>query len=76
MATGERIDIAVGDETVMRAYVAVPWGAVKKVGVIVAHELFGVNPDIEDVVNELADAGHVAVAPELYWRSARPTAGP
>jgi carboxymethylenebutenolidase len=42
------------------------------VGVIVAHELFAVNPDIRGVVGDLANAGHLAIAPEFYHRAAKP----
>jgi carboxymethylenebutenolidase len=41
-----------------------------QVGVIVAHELFGVNPDIRTVTDRLAEAGYLAVAPEFYHRHA------
>jgi carboxymethylenebutenolidase len=40
--------------------------------VIVAHELFGVNPDIRSVVEDLAGAGYLAIAPEFYHRDAPP----
>jgi carboxymethylenebutenolidase len=38
--------------------------------VIVLHEIFGVNADIRTTCAELAAAGFVAVAPELFWRDA------
>jgi carboxymethylenebutenolidase len=38
--------------------------------VIVAHELFGVNPDIRTVAEDLARAGYLAIAPEFYHRDA------
>ena len=41
-------------------------------GVIVAHELFGVNPDIRGVADDLAGAGYLAIAPEFYHRDAAP----
>lgn len=37
---------------------------------IVVHELFGVNPDLHAVVEDLAGAGYLAVAPEFYHRDA------
>jgi carboxymethylenebutenolidase len=40
--------------------------------VIVAHELFGVNPDIRGVVDELAEHGYLAIAPEFYHRGVAP----
>lgn len=70
--TTEFIDVAVADGTTMRAYLARPSGDPAPVGVIVVHELFGVNPDIQSVVDDLAHAGHVALAPEFYHRGTDP----
>ena len=39
---------------------------------IVAHELFAVNPDIRGVADDLAVAGYLAIAPEFYHRDAPP----
>ena len=39
---------------------------------IVAHELFGVNPDIRGVADDLAAAGYLTIAPEFYHRDAPP----
>jgi carboxymethylenebutenolidase len=36
--------------------------------VVVLQELFGVNADIREHCNELAEQGYLAVAPDLYWR--------
>jgi carboxymethylenebutenolidase len=68
----QRIEIPVSDGTTMGAYLARPTDETGPVGVIVAHELFGVNPDIQAVVDEIAAAGHVVVAPEFYHRDAAP----
>src|SRR5271155_4064706 len=35
---------------------------------VVIHEVFGVNTDIRQTCNELADQGFIAVEPEMYWR--------
>ncbi|WP_241831086.1 dienelactone hydrolase family protein [Parafrankia soli] len=35
-----------------------------------AHELFGVTPEIRSVVDEIAAAGHLVTAPEFYHRDA------
>ena len=37
---------------------------------IVAHELFGVTPQVRGVADELAGAGYLAIAPEYYHRAA------
>jgi carboxymethylenebutenolidase len=36
--------------------------------VIVLQELFGVNADIREKCDELAEQGFIAVAPDLFWR--------
>ena len=36
--------------------------------VIVLHEVFGVNADIQQTCSEIAEQGFIAVAPEMYWR--------
>lgn len=49
------------------AYVAKP--AVTPAPVIVVlHEIFGVNADIRQTCQELADQGFIAIAPEMFWR--------
>jgi carboxymethylenebutenolidase len=39
--------------------------------VVVLHEIFGVNDDIRETCRELADAGFIAIAPDLFWRQER-----
>src|SRR3954454_19177946 len=68
--TRETIELAVADGTTMQALAFRPVARQSPVGVIVAHELFGVNPDIAAVTGDLADAGHLAIAPEFYHRHA------
>ena len=36
--------------------------------VVVLQELFGVNADIREHCDKLAEQGYLAVAPDLYWR--------
>src|ERR1700733_3533427 len=36
--------------------------------IVVLQELFGVNADIRQTCDELAQQGYVAVAPDLFWR--------
>jgi carboxymethylenebutenolidase len=66
------IDIPVADGTTLPAYLARPAADPAPAGVIVAHELFGVNPDIRGVADDLAAAGYLTVAPEFYHRDAAP----
>ncbi|HEX3365901.1 dienelactone hydrolase family protein [Phenylobacterium sp.] len=49
------------------AYIARP-GALPAPGVVVLHEVFGVNADIRKTCDELAEQGFIAVAPDLFWR--------
>lgn len=63
--------IPVSDGTVLPAYLARPATAAAT-GVIVAHELFAVNPDIKGVADDFATAGYLTLAPEFYHRSAPP----
>lgn len=60
------LDISVADGN-FAAYVARPARRPSPV-VIVLHEVFGVNADIRATCDELAAAGFIAIAPELYWR--------
>jgi carboxymethylenebutenolidase len=71
------IKIPIEDGTSVPAYLARPAADPAPVGVIVAHELFGVNPDIRGVADDLAGAGFLTIAPEFYHRegSAGPMAG-
>lgn len=68
--TNAAIQIPVADGTVLPAYLARPAASSAPAGVIVAHELFGVNPDIRTVADDLARAGYLTVAPEFYHRVA------
>jgi carboxymethylenebutenolidase len=64
------IKIPVEDGTSLPAYLARPASDQARTGVIVAHELFGVNPDIRGVADDLAGAGFLTIAPEFYHRDA------
>jgi carboxymethylenebutenolidase len=68
----EAFRLPVADGSVLPGYLARPASVRVQpaVGVIVAHELFGVNPDIRGVTDDLAAAGYLAVAPEFYHRDA------
>jgi carboxymethylenebutenolidase len=68
--TTQTIRLAVADGSTLQAHVARPGGRAARTGVIVAHELFGVNPDIRAVADNLAAAGYLTVAPEFYHREA------
>jgi len=66
------VSIPVSDGTSLPAYLARPAADPAPTGVIVAHELFGVNPDIRGVADDLAGQGYLTIAPEFYHRDAPP----
>jgi len=64
------IDVTTADGP-MHAYLAEPGGAGLYPGIVVVQEAFGVNEYVRSVVDRLADAGYVALAPELYHRTGK-----
>lgn len=61
------LDVSTKDGN-MRSYLATPDGAGPHPGIIVCQEAFGVNAYVRSVADRLADAGFVALAPELFHR--------
>jgi len=57
-----------GDETIP-AYLAAPAGT-PRAAIVVIQEIFGVNAGIRRKCDTLAEAGYLAIAPELFWRFA------
>lgn len=65
------IELKVADGSSMAAYVAFPEAnAAGASAIIVLQEAFGVNNHIRNVADRFAAAGYVAVAPELFHRTA------
>ncbi len=62
--------MSVVDGTSMRAYLAQPQESQARAGLLVCQEAFGVNAHIRDVTDRLAREGYLAVAPELFHRTA------
>jgi carboxymethylenebutenolidase len=56
-----------GHDGTFGAYIARPEALPAPV-VVVLQELFGVNADIREKCDELAEQGFLAVAPDLFWR--------
>ena len=56
-----------GHDGTFGAYIARP-KALPAPAVVVLQELFGVNADIREKCDELAEQGFIAVAPDLFWR--------
>src|ERR1700679_4009979 len=68
----QRVTVDVADGTTMHAYVARPAEEGKFPGLMVFQEAFGVNAHIREVTERVAREGYVAIAPELFHRSAAP----
>src|SRR4051794_17024179 len=63
-------EVAVEDGTRMRMFVARPPRSGMHPGILVLQEAFGVNDHIRDVAGRFAREGYLAVAPELFHRTA------
>ena len=70
--TIEKHTLAVADGSSMQAFVARPEEKGSFSGMLVFQEAFGVNTHIRDVTQRIAREGYVAIAPELFHRSAAP----
>jgi carboxymethylenebutenolidase len=66
----EWVDLKVEDGTEMRAWVSRPKEQSPKRGLLVFQEAFGVNPHIRDVAARFAEAGFLAISPDLFHRTA------
>jgi carboxymethylenebutenolidase len=66
----ENVELAVADGTRMGAYVARPEQVGPHPGLLVLQEAFGVNHHIRDVSERFAAEGYVAIAPQLFHRTA------
>ncbi|HET9982153.1 MAG TPA: dienelactone hydrolase family protein [Longimicrobiales bacterium] len=64
------VELEVEDGTTMRAFVARPETPPRYAGILVLQAAFGVNAHIRDVAGRFAAAGFVAIAPELFHRTA------
>lgn len=68
--TQQKINLTVSDGTTMDAYTARPDDQTSHPAIIVLQEAFGVNRHIRNVTDRLAEQGYVAIAPELFHRTA------
>jgi carboxymethylenebutenolidase len=66
----QKVSLRVADGSAMNAYVARPADGSAHPGLLVFQEAFGVNAHIREVTERLARAGVVAIAPELFHRTA------
>ena len=70
--TTEKHTLAVAGGSSMQAFVARPEEKGSFPGMLVFQEAFGVNAHIRDVTQRIAREGYVAIAPELFHRTAAP----
>ena len=68
-SSNDYVNLTVADGSQMRAYVARPSGT-PKAGLIVFQEAFGVNAHIRDITERFGREGYLAIAPELFHRTA------
>ncbi|WP_109480763.1 dienelactone hydrolase family protein [Paraburkholderia sp. C35] len=65
--TSRWIDIQTGNDS-FGAYMSTPKSG-KGPAVIIIQEIFGVNGHIRDVVDQYAQDGYIAIAPDIFWRT-------
>jgi carboxymethylenebutenolidase len=66
--------VAASDSAQLPLYFARPQAVTKPPVVLVVQEIFGIHEHIRDVCRRFAQAGYLAVAPELYFRQGDPAA--
>lgn len=64
------IELPVADGSTLRAYAARPAGDCPVPGLMVFQEIFGVNGHIQELCRRFAGEGFLAVAPEVFHRTA------
>ena len=69
--TGEQVPVPLSDSGTLRTEVFVPGGEGPWPGVLVLHESFGLNGDIRRIARRFAEAGYVAMCPDLYSHGTR-----
>jgi carboxymethylenebutenolidase len=67
----EKITLPVADGSEMDAYVSRPDTSRSLPGLIVLQEAYGVNRHIRNIADRFAQQGYLAMAPELFHRTAR-----
>jgi carboxymethylenebutenolidase len=65
----EWIEVEADDGRKFRSYLAIP-EATPAVGLVMVHEIFGLNPTIRKLAHMFAERGCVVLAPDLFWRLA------
>jgi carboxymethylenebutenolidase len=68
----ETIQYPSQDGTPIKAYYSRPVESGRRGGVVVIMEAFGLNDHIKDVTRRFAEAGYLAIAPDMYTREGSP----
>ena len=68
MSTSSREHAIAIDDGTMGAHLALPASG-SGPGMLLIHEIFGVNAYVRDVAQRLAEMGYVVLAPDLFWRT-------
>ncbi|MFP5328238.1 MAG: dienelactone hydrolase family protein [Acidimicrobiia bacterium] len=63
---GDLVRIPLGNGTEIDGYLARPAGEDRVPGVVVLHEIWGLNEDMREVSQRIAAQGYAVVAPDLY----------
>jgi carboxymethylenebutenolidase len=69
MMRHEWIEVEAEDGGRFRSYLAIP-ASTPAVGLVMVHEIFGLNPTIRKLAGMFAERGCVVLAPDLFWRLA------
>jgi carboxymethylenebutenolidase len=64
---GEWIDVKMADGKMMKSWITYPARSDKAPVVIVIFEIFGMNPWVQGVTDQLAKDGFIAIAPDLLY---------
>lgn len=65
-----KLRVVSGDSSSFTAYRADPSDKLAKSGMLVIQEIFGLTPFVKGAADHLANEGHAATAPDLFWRAA------
>ena len=63
---GATISIAAASDSAFQGYLSIPASG-SGPGLILLHEIFGVNQHIRDLADRYAEEGYVVLAPDLFW---------
>jgi carboxymethylenebutenolidase len=66
--TGQHIRIAASEGGNFDCYVATPSASARAPALVVMSSVFGVDDDVRKICDDIAVAGFVAAAPDLFWR--------